>query len=365
MVEPRLTVAFDGHSLTSPAGGVRRYASELFAALSRRDDVAVVAVGASADASLPPGVVASPSGVTLPTNLGWSATGLPLAARHVKADVFHAPAYTAPLWGCRPLVVSIHDVSYARRPEWYPNRLDPLRLAFYARSARRADRVVACSTFSRDEIVAAYQLDPARIDVVPLAVGSAFSPLPERTREPFVLHVGDLHPRRNLTMLLEVIADLRRSESSLGAIRLVLAGADRGELATLRGLAQRLGAVEALEYAGVPGDGDLAELYRRASLFAYPSRYEGFGLPVLEAMSSGCPVVSSSAASLPEVTGSSAMLVGPEDARGWREAIRHVLGDPGYACELARGGLQRAATFTWDRTADATLASYRRAVRAS
>jgi glycosyltransferase involved in cell wall biosynthesis len=344
---------------------VRRYASELFAALSRRDDVAVVAVGASEEAAVPPGVVAAAAGMALPTNLGWSNTGLPLGARNVKADVFHAPAYTAPLWGCRPLVVSIHDVSYARRPEWYPNRLDSLRLAFYARSARRADRVVACSRFSRNEILAAYELDPARIDVVPLAAGSAFSPAPGRPRELFVLHVGDLHPRRNLTMLFEVIADLRRSESSLGSVKLVLAGVDRGELGPLRDLAQRLGAVDALEYVGVPGDDDLAELYRRASLFAYPSRYEGFGLPVLEAMSSGCPVVSSSAASLPEVTGSSAILVGPEDARAWREAIRHVLCDSGQACELSRAGLQRAAMFTWDRTADATLASYRRAVRAS
>ena len=363
MVESRFTVAFDGHSLTSPAGGVRRYASELFGALSRRGDVTVVAIGASEASRLPPGVVPAPSGLAAPTNLGWSATGLPLTAQRIKADVFHAPAYTAPLWGCRPLVVSIHDVSYARRPEWYPNRLDSLRLAFYARSARRADRVVACSTFSRDEILAAYQLDPARIDVVPLAVGPAFSPLPERTRELFVLHVGDLHPRRNLRMLLEVIVDLRRSEPSLAAIRLVLAGADRGELSPLRDLALRSNAVEALEYVGVPGDDELAGLYRTASLFAYPSRYEGFGLPVLEAMSSGCPVVSSDAGSLPEVAGSSAILVAPEDARGWRDAIRHVLLDPGRASELARTGLQRATMFTWDRTADATLASYRRAVR--
>jgi len=362
VVDSRFTVAFDGHSLGSPAGGVRRYASELFAALSRRDDVAVIAVGASPHAALPTGVLLAPAGPTVPTNLGWSVTGLPLTARNVRADVFHAPAYTAPLWGCRPLVVSIHDVSYARRPEWYPNRLDPMRLAFYARSARRADRVVACSTFSRDEIVAAYQLDPERIDVVPLAVGSAFSPVPERRRELFVLHVGDLHLRRNLRMLLQAIVELRRSESSLASIRLVLAGADRGELAPLRDLARRLNAVDALEYAGVPGDDDLAELYRTASLFAYPSRYEGFGLPVLEAMSSGCPVVSSDAGSLPEVAGSSAILIPPEDAGAWRDAIRHVLLDPGRASELAQAGLRRAMTFTWDRTAEATLASYRRAV---
>ena len=363
VVAPHFTVAFDGHSLTSPAGGVRRYASELFAALARRPDVAVVAVGASADATLPPGVSPARAGVSLPTNLGWSLTGLPLAARGIGADVFHAPAYTAPLWGCRPLVVSIHDVSYARRPEWYPNRLDPVRSAFYAHSARRADRIVTCSSFSRDEILAAYQVDPERIDVVPLAAGSVFAPTPERPREPFVLHVGDLHPRRNLPMLLEVIADLRRAESRLSAVRLVLAGADRGQLEMLRQLAQRLGAVEALEYVGVPDDAALSEWYRRASLFAYPSRYEGFGLPVLEAMASGCPVIATSAGSVPEVTGRSAMLIAPEDAPAWRAAIRHVLLDAGQASELARTGIERAKAFTWDRTAEGTLAAYRRAVR--
>jgi glycosyltransferase involved in cell wall biosynthesis len=355
-----LRIAFDGRTLTSPAGGVRRYVHELFAAIREAvPDVEVTAVGAAPSAVAPPGVRGVAAGVSLPSNLGWSLTGLPLGIRAAACDVFHAPAYTAPLWGAGPLVVTVHDVSYARRPEWYPYRIDPIRQAFYRSSARRADRILTDSSFSRDEIVAAFGIDPARIDVVPLGVSPRFSPDPRVSREPIVLHVGDLHPRRNLAMLLAAVIDLRRSEPSCAGLRLVLVGADRGLLASLD--AQASDDEAALAHVGTPDDQQLIEWYRRAAVFAYPSRYEGFGLPPLEAMACATPVLASSAGSVPEVVGDAAMLLDVDDAGGWRDAIRRVVAEPSHAAALGARGPARAAQFTWARTALGTVASYRRA----
>ncbi len=358
-----MRIAFDGRALRSPAAGVRRYARELFGAIARLDSTLdVLAVGARADETVPAGVRAVPAAFWLPTNLGWSAAGLPLAVARSGCDVFHAPAYTAPLWDARPLVLTIHDVSYARRPEWTPRRAGVLRRAFYRASARRADCLVTDSAFSRDEIVAAYGVNAGRIHVVPLGVSAAVQVQAREAREAIVLHVGDLHRRRNLGVLLEAVLALR-AEPSLAAVRLVLAGVDRGVLDGLRQRARAAGQPQALDYRGTPGDDELARLYGRAAVFGYPSLYEGFGLPVLEAMASGVPVVASSRGAVPEVVGDAGLVVAPEDARAWRDALRVVLTDADRARDLAARGSARAASFTWERAASATLAVYAAAIR--
>ena len=126
-------VGFDGRALGSPAAGMRRYARELFGALAEVEPTfRIVAVGGEAEVALPAGVERAAGGVTLPTNAGWMLMGLPRAARRARVDLFHAPSYTAPVAGPRPLVVTIHDVSYERHPEWYPYKRDPIRRAFRA-----------------------------------------------------------------------------------------------------------------------------------------------------------------------------------------------------------------------------------------
>jgi alpha-1,3-rhamnosyl/mannosyltransferase len=254
--------------------------------------------------------------------------------------------------------VTIHDVSYARRPDWYPYQRDPIRRGFYRASARRANRILTDSAFSRDEIVAAYQIDPARIDVVPLGVSSEFSPNRAVTREQFVLHVGDLHPRRNLPLLLDVVMALRRSEPECSRLRLILAGTDRGVLADLR--RQASPSPDALGFVGRPDDSGLLDLYRRAAVFACPSRYEGFGLPLLEAMACGTPVVAAAAGSLPEIVGDAAPLLSPDDQGSWRGTIRRILTEPGYGADISTRARVRAGSFTWERTARETLACYQR-----
>ena len=354
-------MAFDGRALTASAGGVRRYVQELCKGIRRVDrSVQMVAVGADSGPILPDGVEAAPARGSLPTNLGWQLTGLPLAARTVPHDIFHAPAYTAPFWGVGRLVLTIHDVIYARRPEWYPYRNDPIRRAFYRASAHRADRILTDSIFSRDEIVAAYQIDPECIDVVPLGVAPEFSPNRAVTREPFVLHVGDLHPRRNLPLLVDAVLALRQNEPACSRLRLILAGADFGVLADLR--RQASAAPDALGFVGKPDDTGLLDLYRRAAVFAYPSRYEGFGLPLLEAMACGTPVVAAAAGSLPEIVGDAAPLLSPDDPGSWRGMIRRILTEPALGADISARALVRARSFTWDRTARGTLDCYRRAL---
>jgi glycosyltransferase involved in cell wall biosynthesis len=361
----RLRIGVDGRAFASPAGGVRRYVSELYGALaSVAPDVEVVAIGASAQATLPPNVAPRPA-ASLPTNLGWMGASLPLAVRAAHVDVFHAPAYTAPLWGVHPQVVTIHDVSYERKPEWNAYRNDRFRRAFYRRAALAADRIVTDSAFSREEITAAYGIAEETIAVVPLAASSVFSPgpfdasrVPAGVTAPYALHVGDLHMRRNLRTAIEALLALRQTTGA--RLRLVCAGIDRGIGAELRAAAAA--DPDALVLTGPVTEDALVQLYRGAALLVYPSMYEGFGLPVLEAMQSGLPVVAARCASVPEVAGDAGILLDPLDVRAWRDAVATVTSDEALGSRLRDAGLARAAQFTWSRTAAGTLAVLGQAV---
>jgi glycosyltransferase involved in cell wall biosynthesis len=359
-------IGFDGRALASPAAGMRRYTKELFGALARLDTaLTVVAVGPRNGSLVPEGVEVVPAGFSLPTNIGWMLTGLSNAANRARLDIFHAPSYTAPLRGPRPLVVTIHDVSYERHPEWYPYRRDPIRRAFYRASAAAADRIITDSQFSKSEIIAAYGVRPELIDVVPLAAPAAYCagpamPLAPQWPSEYVVHVGDLHERRNLMMLARAVAAARKRRRPPGqALALVLVGNDRGSGDELRAMNGRAGS-PLLVFAGSAPEGTLLALYRSAAALVYPSRYEGFGLPLLEAMSCGTPVIAARSSSIPEVVGDAAVLLDPDDEAGWAAAIERVVEDPSHAAQLRAAGLARASIFSWAKTAAATAAVYRR-----
>ncbi len=359
-------MGLDGRGFSSPAGGVRRYVRELTTALVAIDpEMQLLAIGASSGDALPAGVTGVPMGRSLPSNFGWSIDGLPRAIRRTGLDVFHAPAYTAPLWGAHPLVVTIHDVSYARHPEWYPYRIDPVRRWFYRRSAQAADLVITDSESSRREIEAAYGIAPERIRVIPLGVGEPFAPMAdargaqERHRSPTMLHVGDLHTRRNLRILVDVLAMFRSRQDSLRDTSLVLAGADRGAGADILEHAKTLGVADGIRFLPAADDRAVVALMHQADVFVYPSLYEGFGLPPLEAMACGTPVIASMASSIPEVVGDAGLLVAPDNVRGWYDAAVSVLTSELHAVALRRSGLTRAASFTWQRTARQTRDVYR------
>ena len=361
-----LRVGIDGRAFASPAGGVRRYTAELARAMIDLDrELRLIAIGAIAPASLPAGVGSTSAPNWLPTNLGWCIDGLPRAVRRAALDVFHAPAYTSPLWGVRPVVVTIHDVSYERCPEWYPYRIDRARRWFYRRSAVTADVVITDSEFSRREIEAAYGLRASDIRVIPLGVTTPFVPDPAfaigmaSQSVPTILHVGDLHARRNIGILVEALALLRARNDALKDTQLVLAGADRGDGGEINERARTLGVTDGIRLVPAPDDTAVVALMRQAHVFAYPSLYEGFGLPVLEAMACGVPVIASTAASIPEVVGDAGLLVDPHNVRGWYEAVVEVMTSSPRSARLRQTGLARARDFTWQRTAAQTLEVYR------
>ena len=358
-----LRVGIDGRAFASPAAGVRRYAGSLVPALlALGEPLEIVALGGSAS-SLPAGVAHIKEPAHPPTNVGWTIVGLPRAARRAGVHLIHAPSYTAPWWTTVPVVVSIHDVVYERHPEWYPYRRDAFRRAFYRRSAVTAAHVLTISRFSAGEISAAYGIPADRITVTPLGVDPHFSP---RTgglmpaRRPYVLHVGDLHERRNLVTLLDAVMMARRSVQGLEQLSLVLVGTDRGVGHSLRRRASSAGMDDLIEHHPHVGEAALVDLYRGALALAYPSLYEGFGLPLVEAMASGTPVIASTAASIPEVTGTAGLLLDPHNVAEWTAAITALWTDVPRREQLRAAGLARAKEFTWERTARLTLAVYRR-----
>jgi len=370
-VREGLRVGFDARALHSPAAGVRRYVAQLMRAIGRvAPETTLIAVGAGSG-DLPPGVIAHRARGSLPTNMGWMVSGIPIAIRGLRLDLFHAPAYTAPLIGVPPVVLTVHDVSYARRASDYPYKIDPVRRWFYRASVRHAAAIVTDSAFSASEIESAYGIHRDQIAVIPLAADARFRPrdtgpaLAELAGAPYVLHVGDLHARRRPGLLLDALLRLRAQHPSLKGHAIVFIGVDRGEGPALRARAEAAGAPDAVRLLGPRTDDDLVSALQGASAFVYASRYEGFGLPVLEAMACGTPVVAAAEASVPEVVGDGGRLVIDATAETLAAALGSVLLDSEEAARLRQNGLRRAAQFSWERTARETLDVYARVAATS
>lgn len=358
----RLRVGLDGRAFDSPAAGVRRYVRELSRALlALGEPLTLVSLGGNPVSS--PGLEHVGEPWHPPTNIGWSMVGVMRAARRAAVDVYHAPAYTAPPFGIRRLVITLHDVSYERHPEWYPHRRDRVRRAFYRASAKAADVVITDSEFSRREIVAAYGIAGERIRVIPLGVAEDFVPaagtsVPGVT-SPYVLHVGDLHTRRNLEVALEAVIGLRARGGVFQHLTLVTAGLDRGLLPVLQRRASDAGQHGALTMLGHVDEDTLVRLYQGALALVYPSRYEGFGLPLVEAMASGTPVLAADASTSHEIIGEAGLCLPVDNVAAWEGAIAGLVESPVMREDLRQRGLHRAQMFTWRRTAEATYSVYR------
>ncbi|HSR49197.1 MAG TPA: glycosyltransferase family 1 protein [Acidobacteriota bacterium] len=265
-------------------------------------------------------------------------------------DIYHAPTYTVPLVNFCKVVLMVADISYLVRDEWYPYATDPLRRRYYRASLLRADRILVPSDFTGSELVRLFPALEARIRRVYLGVSPAFRPRPRlaedvrrRLQLPqrFVLHVGDIHPRRNLDALAQ-------SARSLG-LPLVLVGK------VLRGGEGLVG--QSRHLSGLSLE-DLVGVYNAATVMGYPSSYEGFGFPMVEAMACGLPVVASNRSCLPEVAGEAALLVEPR-AEALTQGFSQVLESRDAWIERGR---RNAARFTWENTARQTLDVYRELV---
>jgi glycosyltransferase involved in cell wall biosynthesis len=350
--------------------GIGRYLDRLLTALPTALGGDELVVYAGSDAGPPHPALASSwrrarvSADRPPLRIAWEHAMLPIAARRDRLDLFHGTMNVLPRFLPCPAIVTIHDLAFLRWPDQVPARRYRYLSAGVAAAAGRAARIIAVSESTKTDVVELLAVDPARISVTPLGVDARFRPPSpeERTAfrerqnlvQPYLLAVGNLEPRKNLPGLLRAFARLAPEVPH----DLVLIGAEgwlTGEFhSTLAGL--RLG--ERVRMTGFVSDEDLPLWYGAADLFVYPSLYEGFGLPVVEAMACATPVVTSNTSSLPEVAGDAALLVAPADD-ALALGIRRVLTDPALAHDLRRRGQARAAEFTWERTAERTVAVYR------
>ncbi len=289
-----------------------------------------------------------------------------LARGHV--DLVHSMAYALPLVCPARSVVTVHDLSFLLFPEAF-NPANRLYLTTFTRlTVRRADALVAVSENTRRDLVRLLGARPERVAVVPNGVDPAFRPLdPEavarfrRERglpEAYILFVGTLEPRKNLTTLLRAYARLRQMAQV--PHRLVVVGGVGWRYQGVLPLIEELGLRDEVVFAGFVPHQELPWWYGAADLFVFPSLYEGFGFPPLEAMACGTPVVSSNAASLPEVVGDAGRLVSPRDVEELAEGMRRVLLDSTLREEMRARGLARAREYSWERTARETAQAYRR-----
>jgi glycosyltransferase involved in cell wall biosynthesis len=355
-------------------GGTETYARELVAALvAHHPQLRVTAFinrESAADAASPwPGLVPT---VTVPVSARRRSEWvrgeqqlLPGLAARVGVDVLHSLANTSPLRGPQRRVVTIQDVIFRIYPQTHTRARALALRVLVPLGARRAHRIIASSGSTRDDLVEMFGVLPSKIDVVPLGLGArTVAPTAEpelRGRlglgtRTVALTVSAKRPHKNLMRLLDALALIPAERRPL----LILPGYPTPYEADLRARAARLGLEGDTRFLGWVADEDMEGLYALAACFVFPSLYEGFGLPVLEAMARRVPVATSDRGSLAEVAGAAALLFDPEDPRAIAAALERLLGDASERERLRALGVAQAARFTWQATAAATVESYRR-----
>jgi len=282
-------------------------------------------------------------------------------------DVLHSTTYCCPRAHSGKLVVTIYDISFLRFPEHHTeaNRLHCVRGTLDA--AQMADRIIAISENTRKDLIEYFNIDDDRIVVIPLAARKGFAPRPAEEVQvyvsrwwglssPYLLSVGTLEPRKNMKRLIQAYCDLPRELRD--RYSLVIAGGKGWLSSDLYHHVLETGVQDRIRFLGYVPEGDLPWLYCGASCFLYPSLYEGFGLPTLEAMACGVPVVASNTSSLPEVVGDAAILVDPQSERDIGQAMIKVLSDVQLRGLMSAKGVSRAAGFSWEKVALDTLRVY-------
>ncbi|GBD15145.1 D-inositol 3-phosphate glycosyltransferase [bacterium HR26] len=304
-----------------------------------------------------------------PVRILWEQCLARAATRRWRLDLLHAPVNVVPLAGPRPLVLTVHDLAFLRYPEHYPPLKQRYLAALTRRSTRRADLVIAVSGQTRADVVELCGVRPEKVVVVPNGVDASLRPVRDAgvlqafrqahgLPNEFFLFLGTLQPRKNLEGLLRAY-DRARADLSLP---LVVAGARGWRESKIFQLVRELDLADRVRFTGYINPDELPIWYSAATVFVYPSLYEGFGLPVLEAMACGTPVITSATSSLPEVAGDAAILVDPHDTDALARALRELASSPRLRAELTSAGLERARAFSWERTARETLEVYRRAM---
>jgi glycosyltransferase involved in cell wall biosynthesis len=302
------------------------------------------------------------------TRLGWDLGRL---LRADQPDLIHVQ-YTAPLFVRIPIVVTVHDVSFLEHPEYFPaSRRAQLRFTV-ARTVKRASRILTVSEFSRSTILRAYDVPAEKVRVIPNAANPDFrvigreraqKAVRERLRfdAPFVFSVGDLQPRKNQIGLIAAFSKLLTAHPHLRH-HLVLTGKETWFTPKVREAARACGFASRIHFTGFVSDPELLDLYNACECFVFPSFYEGFGLPILEAMACGRAVACSNTSAMPEVADGAGLLFDPRQIEEIARALTDILLDSELRARMERLGLQRAAAFSWQKSAHATLDVYKEIV---
>lgn len=396
-----MRIAIDYTPAIQQQAGIGRYARELVRALARLDaDNEYVLLQAGRGAQAEAGGWPDNFRVrSIPITDRWLAilwqrlrVPIPVEVLTGSVDIFHSPDFVLPPVRNACTVLTVHDLSFLTTPATADAGLRDYLMKAVPRSVARADHILADSRSTKNDLVTYLDADPEQITVVYPGVDPRFRPLGEPAiadvcaryglRRPFILSVGTLQPRKNYPALIQAFARLCRGEAGRidglaaegsrhrpaspprqGAyLELVIAGGRGWLFDEVFETVARLGMDHRVQFLGHVADEDLPALYNAADVFALPSLYEGFGLPVLEALACGTPVVTSDVSSLPEVAGDAALLVSPDDVAGISEALWRVLTDEQLRSTLHRRGLIQAQRFTWQRAAETVLGIYRQVV---
>jgi glycosyltransferase involved in cell wall biosynthesis len=297
----------------------------------------------------------------------WEQFVQPVTARQSGVDLLHMLAYVSPLVATVPSVVTVHDLSFLRAPERFRPANRTYLSLLTGLSCQRARRIIAVSQHTKKDVMKVYGVPEEKIDVVYSGLDAAFvRPAPEaigRFREAhglpdkFILYLGTIEPRKNLSSLIRAYARVRPA-----GVKLVCAGGRGWMSEDVFQTVEELRLSRDVIFPGFVPDDDLPYWYSAAQVFVYPSAYEGFGLPVIEALACGVPTITTNASSLPEAAGDAALLFPPDDSAALAEALARLLADDSLQADLAARGPLQAARFTWQGAAQCTAAVYARAL---
>jgi glycosyltransferase involved in cell wall biosynthesis len=301
----------------------------------------------------------------------WERIRLPVAAAIDRLDLLHCPSQTAPPVTPCPMILTVHDLIPLRMDDgWSSGEVKRFRKAL-ARSVANAGRIIAVSEFTRRDLLSEFQISEDKVDVIPWGVrAKSYQDIPEEEwktlcqtaglRSPFFVAFGGDSPRKNVTRILEAMALFARTVSR--DVQLAFVGATPGMQKKIEAMTSQWGISKNVVSLGYLPDEIVASLLSKSEAVVYASLYEGFGLPILEAMAVGAPVITSNVTSMPEIAGDAAILIDPHDAAAIAHAMRECYLNDGIKGELRSRGFRRREDFTWERTARETLAVFRQAL---
>jgi glycosyltransferase involved in cell wall biosynthesis len=372
-MEDAMRIGYEITSIRAQSSGVGNYASHLLHHMVEAEpnhEYVLLSNRVTPPALLPQSATVRPAVQPFPSRALWMQLALPRGLRGLRLDLCHYPNSLGPLLNPCPYVVTIHDMTLSTMPQHHKLRSQLVVRPLIPLVARRAQRVITGSEHARQDVIRLLRIPPERVVVIPDAAGALFQPAPaaeqQRVRaryrldRPYILYVGTLEPRKNLIRLIRAWHSLRQRGEIEHA--LVLTGARGWKDQAIFDTVRELGCADDVLFTGYVPSADLPALYSAAALFAFPSLYEGFGLPVVEAMACGAPVLISTAPALVEVAGDAAVHVDPTSVAAIAAGLGRVLNDPALRADLRERSLRRAAAYSWHSAAQQTLDMYRSAL---